>query len=91
MAGARAAVVTGAAGAIGSAVATRLEADGFRVARTDIDGAEFTCDVRSEPDVLALRDAVGVRLGAPWLPVCSSSMTCPTWPSRTSTGSSMST
>jgi NAD(P)-dependent dehydrogenase (short-subunit alcohol dehydrogenase family) len=67
MADARVAVVTGAAGAIGSAVADRLEADGFRVARTDIGGAEFACDVRSEQDVLALRDAVAAALGDPWL------------------------
>jgi NAD(P)-dependent dehydrogenase (short-subunit alcohol dehydrogenase family) len=64
----RVAVVTGAAGGIGAAVAARLSADGFRVARADVaDGAEFPCDVRSEADVLALRDAVEGRLGAPWL------------------------
>jgi NAD(P)-dependent dehydrogenase (short-subunit alcohol dehydrogenase family) len=67
MAEGRVAVVTGAAGAIGSAVADRLEADGFRVARTDIGGAEFPCDLRSESDVVELRDAVAGRLGDPWL------------------------
>ena len=33
----RVAVVTGAAGAIGAAVAARLDADGFAIARTDLD------------------------------------------------------
>jgi NAD(P)-dependent dehydrogenase (short-subunit alcohol dehydrogenase family) len=62
------AVVTGAGGAIGGAVARRLEQDGFSVATTDIDGdVTVRCDVRSEADVLALREAVTERLGAPWL------------------------
>ena len=62
------AVVTGAAGAIGGAVARRLEQDGFSVATTDLDGnVTVRCDVRSEADVLALREAVTERLGAPWL------------------------
>ena len=64
----RVAVVTGAGGAIGGAIARRLAGDGFAVATTDITGdAEFACDVRHEPDVLALREAVTARLGAPWL------------------------
>ena len=64
----RVAVVTGAAGAIGSAVAGRLAQDGFRVAGADVAaGADFRCDVRSEADVLRLRDEVERRLGAPWL------------------------
>ena len=63
----RVAVVTGAAGAIGAAVAARLDADGFAVARTDLDDERFPCDVRDEDAVLALRDAVEQQLGSPWL------------------------
>jgi NAD(P)-dependent dehydrogenase (short-subunit alcohol dehydrogenase family) len=64
----RAAVVTGAAGAIGAAIADRLEADGLRVARSDLGpAAEYPCDVRREDDVIGLREAVQERLGAPWL------------------------
>jgi NAD(P)-dependent dehydrogenase (short-subunit alcohol dehydrogenase family) len=64
----RVAVVTGAAGGIGAAVAARLAADGFAVAGADVTpGAAFTCDVRSEADVRRLRDDVTARLGAPWL------------------------
>ena len=63
-----AAVVTGAAGAIGAAVAARLAHDGFVVAGADVtDGADHRCDVRSEADVLRLRDEVTARHGAPWL------------------------
>jgi NAD(P)-dependent dehydrogenase (short-subunit alcohol dehydrogenase family) len=62
----RVAVVTGAAGGIGAAVAGRLAADGFAVAGADLaDGADFRCDVRSEGDVQRLRDEVTARLGAP--------------------------
>lgn len=64
----RAAVVTGAAGAIGVAIADRLEADGLRVARSDLGpAAEYPCDVRREDDVIGLRESVQERLGAPWL------------------------
>jgi meso-butanediol dehydrogenase / (S,S)-butanediol dehydrogenase / diacetyl reductase len=64
----RVAVVTGAAGGIGAAVAARLAADGFAVAGADLgDGAGFRCDVRSEDDVRRLRDEVTARLGAPSL------------------------
>ncbi len=63
-----AAVVTGAAGAIGAAVAGRLARDGFAVAGADVaDGADHRCDVRSEADVLRLRDEVTARHGPPWL------------------------
>ncbi len=63
-----AAVVTGAAGAIGAAVAARLAHDGFVVAGADVtDGADHRCDVRSEADVLRLRDEVTARHVAPWL------------------------
>jgi len=62
------AVVTGAGGAIGGAVARRLEQDGFTVATTDAEGdVTVPCDIRSEAGVLTLRDAVTERLGAPWL------------------------
>jgi NAD(P)-dependent dehydrogenase (short-subunit alcohol dehydrogenase family) len=77
---ARVALVTGAAGGIGSAIAARLARDGFRVACSDlsedaaagaaaeIPGARgFACDLRSEAAVDALRDAVTGELGAPWL------------------------
>lgn len=77
---ARVALVTGAGGAIGTAVAAALARDGFAVACTDIDlaaarstasgldGARaFRCDVRSEPQVVRLREQVERALGAPWL------------------------
>jgi NAD(P)-dependent dehydrogenase (short-subunit alcohol dehydrogenase family) len=64
----RVAVVTGAAGAIGAAVAARLADDGFRVAGADVaEAAAFRCDVRSEADVRRLRDEVERGMGAPWL------------------------
>ena len=64
------AVVTGAAGGIGSAIAARLAHDGFRVACSDraaadaeraasgIEGAAgFGCDLRSEHAVAELRES----------------------------------
>jgi NAD(P)-dependent dehydrogenase (short-subunit alcohol dehydrogenase family) len=76
----RVALVTGAAGGIGSAIAARLAREGFRVACSDLSTADaegaaseiagaqgFGCDLRSEAAVDGLRDAVTAELGAPWL------------------------
>ncbi len=64
----RVAVVTGAAGGIGAAVAARLAGDGYAVAGADVEeGAGVVCDVRSEADVRRMRDEVTARLGAPSL------------------------
>jgi 3-oxoacyl-[acyl-carrier protein] reductase len=63
-----AAVVTGAAGAIGAAVAARLAADGFDVVTTDVAGdVDERCDLRDEVAVAALRDAATARVGPPWM------------------------
>src|SRR5205809_1653652 len=70
------AVVTGAGGEIGSAVAARLSADGYRVACVDSDlesaratagrverAHAFRCDVRKPAQVERLRAQVERRLG----------------------------
>jgi meso-butanediol dehydrogenase / (S,S)-butanediol dehydrogenase / diacetyl reductase len=64
----RVAVVTGAAGAIGGAIAATLAGDGFTVVGVDISGsADETCDVRSEGQIQALRDRLAAGPGDPWL------------------------
>jgi NAD(P)-dependent dehydrogenase (short-subunit alcohol dehydrogenase family) len=64
----RVAVVTGAAGAIGGAVAATLREDGFTVVGVDAAaGADAVCDVRSEREVTALRDRLADDPGPPWL------------------------
>jgi meso-butanediol dehydrogenase / (S,S)-butanediol dehydrogenase / diacetyl reductase len=62
------AIVTGAAGAIGGAVAAALAGDGFHVVGVDVaEGADEVCDVRSEPELIALRGRLASGPGAPWL------------------------
>jgi NAD(P)-dependent dehydrogenase (short-subunit alcohol dehydrogenase family) len=77
---ARIAVVTGAAGGIGSAVCQRLAADGYAVACLDVDDAAVKRQAADLPAAIGVavdvRDAASVRaaatrilaeLGAPWL------------------------
>jgi meso-butanediol dehydrogenase / (S,S)-butanediol dehydrogenase / diacetyl reductase len=76
----RVAVVTGAAGGIGSAVCQRLAADGFLVAALDLRAEEaekvaaalpgargYGVDVRSSGSVRAGAEAIRADLGQPWL------------------------
>jgi len=66
----RVAIVTGAAGDIGRAIAGRLAREGARVASVDIafedpSGHPFACDIGEEDAVAATVAAVAERLGAP--------------------------
>jgi NAD(P)-dependent dehydrogenase (short-subunit alcohol dehydrogenase family) len=64
----RVAVVTGAAGAIGAAVASALREDEFEVVGADAaPGADAVCDVRSEAELAGLRERLEAGPGAPWL------------------------
>ncbi|MEM8855308.1 MAG: SDR family oxidoreductase [Pseudomonadota bacterium] len=67
----RTAVVTGAAGDIGRAIATRFEAEGARVASLDLAfdgpsaGHPFVCDITDEEAVARTVGEVVARLGPP--------------------------
>jgi NAD(P)-dependent dehydrogenase (short-subunit alcohol dehydrogenase family) len=76
----RIAVVTGAAGGIGSATCRRLAADGFTVACLDLRGPDaervaadlpgargFGVDVRDGTSVRAAGEQIRAELGQPWL------------------------
>jgi NAD(P)-dependent dehydrogenase (short-subunit alcohol dehydrogenase family) len=76
----RVAVVTGAAGGIGSAICCRLAADGFMVAGIDLPSAgldelaatvpgarRYAADVRDPASVRQVADGIAADLGPPWL------------------------
>jgi NAD(P)-dependent dehydrogenase (short-subunit alcohol dehydrogenase family) len=76
----RIAVVTGAAGGIGSAICRRLADDGFTVACLDVRGADaeqvaadlpgargFGADVRDATSVRAAGELIRAEVGDPWL------------------------
>jgi NAD(P)-dependent dehydrogenase (short-subunit alcohol dehydrogenase family) len=59
------AIVTGAAQGLGAAIADALEAEGARVARTDISGADIELDVRARSSIESAIEQVSARLGVP--------------------------
>jgi 3-oxoacyl-[acyl-carrier protein] reductase len=61
----RSVLVTGAARGLGAAVATRLEADGFRVIRADLSQGDVVFDVRSPAGWHAAASALE-EAGSPW-------------------------
>ena len=59
------AVVTGAGQGLGAAIADALEAAGARVARTDVEGADFELDVTDRASVERAVTEVAQKLGEP--------------------------
>lgn len=75
----RVALITGAAGrGIGAACVRALEADGLRVAATDLGGTPFRMDVTDEAEVEQAFDAVEAQLGpVSVLVTCAGTMIAP--------------
>jgi NAD(P)-dependent dehydrogenase (short-subunit alcohol dehydrogenase family) len=59
------ALVTGAARGLGAAIADALEAEGARVARTDLAGTDVRLDVRDRASIEAAAELVSRTLGVP--------------------------
>ena len=59
------AIVTGSAAGLGAAIADRLAAEGARVARTDVRGAEFELDVTDRASIERAIAAVVAKIGEP--------------------------
>jgi NAD(P)-dependent dehydrogenase (short-subunit alcohol dehydrogenase family) len=59
------AIVTGAAAGLGAAIADVLAAEGARVARTDLRGAEFELDVTDRASVEHATAAIAASIGEP--------------------------
>lgn len=59
------AIVTGSAAGLGAAIADGLAADGARVARTDVRGAEFELDVTDRASIERAIAAVVAKIGEP--------------------------